>query len=161
LSASTSKKVVVQRFDRESLTGYVSLATYQQPGGVELLSTAGSLSLVPYVEIKMVCFVRDFLSSDPAGERRIFTYRPKTAGLWVRLRFKDEDVLDGILANDLTQLDPYGFSVLPPDLSSNNQRLFVPRIALASLQVMAVVGSPQYIKRKPKPAAKEQIGLFE
>ena len=161
MSASTSKKVVIRRFDREPLSGYVNLATYQQAGGVELLTQNGALSLVPYSEIKMVCFVRDFEGGDPSTERRLFSYRPKTAGLWVRMRFQDQDVLDGLLANELTQLEPHGYSVLPPDPNSNSQRLFIPRQALASLQVVAVVGSPQHGRRKPKEPAKEQISLFE
>jgi hypothetical protein len=109
----------------------------------------------------MVCFVKDFDGGDFSAERRLFSYRPKTAGLWVRMHFKDHDVVDGLLANDLTQLEAYGYSVLPPDPNSNSQRLFIPRQALFSLQVVAVVGSPQRGGRKPKEPAKEQISLFE
>ena len=81
-------------------------------------------------------------------------------GLWVRMRFRDEEVMDGILPNNLLQLEPYGFTVTPPEPYSNNQRVFVPRAALAELQVLGVVGSPCG-PRKAKPVAKEQIGLFD
>jgi hypothetical protein len=81
-------------------------------------------------------------------------------GLWVRVKFRDGEVMDGILANNLLLLEAQGFTLVPPDPYANNQRLFVPRIALSELQVLGVVGSPLR-RRKPKPVAKEQIGLFD
>jgi hypothetical protein len=81
-------------------------------------------------------------------------------GLWVRLEFRDSDVMEGILANNLLQLEPYGFSVTPPDPYSNQQRIFIPRTALRAMAVLGVVGSPLK-KRKARPTPKEQIGLFE
>jgi hypothetical protein len=50
--------------------------------------------------------------------------------------------------------------VIPPDPYSNNQRVFVPRTALRSAEVLGVVGSPLR-KRRARAAAKEQIGLFD
>ena len=58
------------------------------------------------------------------------------------------------------QLSPEGFTVTPPDAYSNNQKLFVPRTALESFNVLGVVGSP-LTRRKAKPAPQDQIGLFE
>ncbi|MCS7023790.1 MAG: hypothetical protein NZV14_03230 [Bryobacteraceae bacterium] len=161
MAASTNKKACIQRFDRETLYGYVSLSTCFQPKGVELLNLSGSLLLVPYDEVKAVCLVKEFEAPDPK-EKRLFTTRPKSAGLWVRMRFKDGDLLDGLLANNLVLLDPYGFSVTPPDPSSNIQRVFVPKGALRELVVVAVVGSPikPAARTKPKPPDR-QISLFE
>jgi hypothetical protein len=68
--------------------------------------------------------------------------------------------MDGILANNLLLMESQGFTVVPPDPYSNNQRLFLPRAALTELQVLGVVGSPLR-RRKPKPVPKEQIGLFD
>lgn len=161
LSASTSKKVVIQRFDRENLYGYLNLAVFQQPTGVELLNLSGILLVVPYDEIKCVCMVKEFEAPNPT-ERRLFTTRPKSQGLWVRMRFRDQDQMDGLLANNLAQLDSYGFSVTPPDASSNVQRLFVPKQAVVEMQVLAVVGVPQQKARpKARPASKDQISLFD
>lgn len=140
----------------------MSLATCLQPKGVELLNLSGSLLLVPYEEIKTVCFVKDFEAPDPT-ERRLFTTRPKSAGLWVRMRFRDDDQMDGLLANNLALLDPYGFAITPPDPSSNTQRLFVPKGALRELLVVAVVGSPvrQAAKGRTKATPEGQIPLFD
>jgi hypothetical protein len=160
LNASTNKKVVIRRFDREPVAGFVNPQTYLQPGGVEVLSLSGSLTAIPYDEAKAVCFVRDFDVATPPPERRVFNTRPRLNGIWVRMRFRDGELMDGLLANNLLQLEPYGFTVVPPNPSSNNQKIFVPRAALADLQVLGVVGSPLR-PRPPKPKPKEQIELFE
>jgi hypothetical protein len=160
LAGSTTKKVLVTRFDREPLAGFVNPQSYLQAEGLELLSQGGAVNVVPYPEIKLVCFVRDFQQGEPRKELRLFTTRPKMEGLWVRMRFRDGDVMDGMLSNNLLQLDLYGLSVVPPDPGFQNQRIFVPKAALASVQVLGVVGSPLRM-RKPKPAAKEQLEMFD
>jgi len=160
LAGSTTKKVLIRRFDREPLAGFVNPQVYLRPGGVELLSQDGAVTVVPYQEVKTVCFVRDFDAAEQEQERKVFQTRPKTDGLWVRVIFRDEEIMEGILANNLLQLEPHGFTVVPPDPYSNNQRIFLPRAALKELQVLGVVGSPLR-RRKPKPPSKDQIGLFD
>ena len=159
MAASTTKKAVLRRFDREPLAGYVNPLTYLQPDGVELLSAQGNVSAVPYREIKSISFVRDFQSGEEA-ERLVFHTRPKTAGLWVSLQFRDGEVMEGIMPNNLLQVEPYGFTLIPPDSYGNQQRIFIPRSALRSLEVLGVVGSPLK-KRKVKAPPKEQIRLFD
>ena len=88
--------MLIRRFDREPLTGFVNAQSYLQPGGVELLTPSGTLSVVPYSDIKVVCFVKDFDSAEPDQERKVFNTRPKTDGLWVRMQLRDGEVLDGI-----------------------------------------------------------------
>ena len=160
MTGSTSKKVVVRRFERESVTGFVNLRNGFQAGGVEVLSPGGTVVLLPYADVKVVCFVRDFASTETEPEHKLFHARPKMDGLWVRMRFTDDEVLDGLLPNDLLQMDSLGFTVVPPNPSSNNQRLFVPRSALRELHILGVIGSPLR-PRKAKPAPKTQLEMFE
>jgi hypothetical protein len=160
LSGSTNKKVIAERFDREALKGFVNPQTWLSPEGVELLSTDGNVVLAPYPEIKAVCFVKDLDGKTIQRERKIFNTRPKTEGLWVRMLFRDGDFLDGLLPNNLLHLEPYGFEVVPPDPSANNQKVFVPRAALSDMKVLGVIGSPLR-RRKRVPPSKEQITLFE
>ena len=158
MAASTNKKVLVRRYDRETLAGHVNPAAYLQPEGVELVTTQGNVLVVPYPDVKTVAFVRDFESSEP--ERQVFQTRPKMQGLWVTLLFRDGDRMEGIIPNNLMLLEPAGITITPPDPFGNQQRIFVPRTSLASVEVLGVVGSPLK-KRKAKPAAPDQIGLFE
>jgi hypothetical protein len=119
--------------------------------------------LLPYEEVKTVCFVRDFGQGEPRRDSRLFTSRPKLEGLWLRMRFRDGDLMDGVLNNNLLQLDPHGFVVVPPDPGYQNQRLFVPRAALTEVSVLGVVGSALRTGRSPKakPKSKEQLEMFE
>ena len=152
--------MLIRRFDREPLTGFVNPQSYLLADGVELLKTDGTVAIVPYREVKTVSFVKDFEIAEAAPERLVFHTRPKMDGLWVRMRFRDGEVMDGILSNNLLQLEPYGFTFTPPEPYANNQRVFSPREALSEFQVLGVVGSP-LTRRRRKEVPKEQIGLFE
>ncbi|MCX6629140.1 MAG: hypothetical protein NTW28_16095 [Candidatus Solibacter sp.] len=159
MTASTTKKVLIRRYDRETLAGYVNPTSFLQPEGVELLSDQGHASIIPYLEIKFLAFVRDF-DGAAEPERQVFQTRPKMAGLWVNLRFRDGGVLEGIIPNNLMLLETGGFTVIPPDAFGNQQRVWAPRGSLVALEVLGVIGSPLK-KRKAKPVPKEQIGLFD
>ena len=129
--------------------------------GVDLLSPAGSLTRVPFSETKVICFVRDFDGGETWREHRAFATRPKSSGLWVRFRFRDGDWIEGILPNNLLPYEASGFTAVPPDPSFQNQRIFVPRAALSSVEVLGVIGSP--LRRRPAPKKPEdgQLTMFE
>jgi hypothetical protein len=113
---------------------------------------------VPYAEIKTVSFVRDF-GAPTEAERPVFLNRPKMEGLWMRFTFQDGEVMEGVMPNNLLAAEPYGFHVIPPHPYSAQQRVFLPRAALGSVEVLGVVGSP--LKRHQRKAAPEaQIDLF-
>lgn len=161
MAGSTTKKVVIRSFGGHSLTGYVSPQTYLRPDGVEILTRDGQALLTPYKDLKAVYFVRDFESGPGVESKRLFQSRPKLEGLWIRMRFRDDDLLDGILPNDLLQVSDKGLTVTPPDPNSNNQRIFVPRLALSEVNVLGVIGSPLTKPRRKLPEEKKQIELFE
>jgi hypothetical protein len=159
VALTTNKRVLLARFDRETLAGFV-----QSPNGfgaefIELLTPEGALVKVPYAETNVVCFVRDFEAGESWRDHRAFSTRPKSAGLWVRLLFRDGDTVEGMLANNLLQIEPTGFSIIPPDPTFQNQRLFVPKAALADVQVLGVIGSP--LKRRPSKKADAEQGQLE
>lgn len=159
MAGSTNKKVLVARFDRETLPGFVNPATYLPAEGLELLTPAGTVLTVPYEEVKTVSFVKDFDQPEARPGTRQFSTRPKMEGLWVRMRFRDGDIMDGLLPNNLLQLEAQGFTIVPPDPGFQNQRVFIPKAALTEVQVLGVVGSPLRKGRK-KPAAEEQLEIF-
>jgi hypothetical protein len=150
---STHKKVIVRKLGRDSLSGYVS-PQFLVEGKLELLNPAGKVVLIDLAEIKNVDFVRDFSEMASIG-RKTFTNRPRTEGLWVRLRFIDNDVLEGMMANDLTQVIPEGYLITPPDTRGNVQRIFVPKAALEEMTVLAVIGRPE-ARRKPTPETAQE-----
>ena len=120
------------------------------------------LAVIPYGDVRAVYFVRNLDIELDAKERRVFGSRPKLDGLWVRMKLRDNEMLEGVMPNNLLMVGEYGLTVTPPDANSNVQRIFVPRAALAELTVVGVVGSPMRRPRKERavPAGK-QAGLFE
>jgi hypothetical protein len=154
---STHKKVIVRKIDRDSISGYVSPTNFVHEGKLELLNTSGNVVGIDLKEIKGVYFVREFGDSESLL-RKTFTSRPRTEGLWVRLKFKDSEIVEGLMPNDLAQQIAEGFLINPPDLRSNTQRVFVPRSALDSVTVLAVIGGTH---RKRRPADDQlQVPMF-
>src|SRR5580658_7821275 len=115
--ATTHKKVIVRKMDRDSVHGYVS-ATFISAGKLELMNTAGNVVAIDLHDVKGVYFVREFGDSESLT-RKTFTSRPRMEGLWVRLRFKDSEILEGLMPADLLQDAGEGYLVNPPDLRSN------------------------------------------
>lgn len=154
------KKVIVERFEREPLRGYVNPQTWLLAEGMEVLTTEGNSIVTPLDEVKVVSFVRDIDGPRFSGERRSYATRPKTEGLWVRMLFRDGDHLDGLLPNNLLGIEPQGFTVVPPDSASNAQRIFAPKAGLAAIKVLGVIGGPLR-RRKRVPPSEEQTRLFD
>ena len=137
--SSTHKKVVVLLLDRTAIRGYLNAATLGRAETIDLLTPEGEHKSIELRDVKSVHFVREFLEPfEP--ERKTFLSRPKLDGLWVRLRFRDDDVMEGIVSNDLLDLLDTGVQLTPPDLHGNSLRLFIPRTALEEMKVLGVVG---------------------
>jgi hypothetical protein len=153
---STHKKVIVRKMGRDSISGYVAPAHFVLEGKLELLNPSGKVVLIDLAEIKSVDFVRDFSDTATSG-RKTFTTRPRTEGLWVRLNFIDNDVLEGMMANDLTQVAPEGYLITPPDTRGNVQKVFVPKNALHEMNVLAVIGRPEARKKTAEDIRQEKL----
>ena len=137
--ASTHKKVVVLPLNHSAIKGYLNPATLGSADTIDLLTLDGEQKSIRLQDVKSVYFVREF--KDPfEPERKTFLSRPKLDGLWVRLRFRDEDVMEGIVANNLLDLLDTGVRLTPPDLHGNVLHMFIPRSALSEMKVLGVVG---------------------
>lgn len=127
------------------MRGYLNPARLGSVGPVDLLTPDGEHQSIPLDEIRSIYFVREF-SDDFEPERKAFLSRPKLDGLWVRLRFADDETIEGVVPNDLLGLLDNGVQITPPDLNSPTLRIFIPRQALAEMIVLGVVG---IARRKP------------
>ncbi|MGB0035177.1 MAG: hypothetical protein WBP79_06860 [Candidatus Acidiferrales bacterium] len=145
--ASTHKKVVVLLLDATPVQGYLNPMMLGRAEMIDLLTPDGEHREIALKDVKSVYFVREFTESfEP--DRKTFLSRPKLDGLWVRLRFRDEDVIEGIVSNDLLDMLDSGVQLTPPDLHGNSLRMFIPRTALAEMKVLGVVG---VARRTPHP----------
>jgi hypothetical protein len=153
------KKVIVRKLSRDWLSGYLPPSAFIADEQAELLDLAGKLIPVPMAEVKWICFVRDFQSGDASQPERLlrktFVTRPRSQGLWVRARLKDNDLIEGLAQNDLTLLEGEGLFLIPPDTRSNTQRIFLPRQAVTELDVVAVIKTGA--RRGPADAVQESL----
>ncbi len=163
----TRKKVVIRMLDKDLIKGYLDPEAFITPVGVEVLDLEGRLLKLPLDQIKGVYFVRDFDGDRERHERKVFLSRPRMTGLWVRMTFKDAEILDGLISEDLLTHEPHGYHVTLPDVYSNNLKIYIPRSALATLEVLDVITNGarrpyqqvRQAQRKPSDAP-AQFGLF-
>jgi len=79
----------------------------------------------------------------------------------VRVRFTDNDVIEGLAQNDVSLLEGDGLFLIPPDTRSNTQRIFIPRLAVAEFEVLAVIRMGGR-RGQPAPMSRpEQESLFK
>jgi hypothetical protein len=147
--ASTHKKVVVELLDRKSYRGFLNPARLGEGETIDLLTPDGEHEEIPRAKVRAIYFVSD-LDEEFVPERKTFLSRPKLDGLWVKLRFKDNETLEGVIPNDLLGFLDNGLQLTPPDFNSNADRIYVPRGAIAELTVLGVVG---VARRKPAAGA--------
>jgi hypothetical protein len=145
--ASQRKPVIVRRFSRDWLAGYAPSSFDAAAPELEILDQTGKVLRTPWAGIKWVCYVRDLIVSpaDQLNPERLlhkrFTIRPRTAGLWLRMTLLDGEELEGLAPNDRSLIDGPGLLLTPPDQRSNTQRIFVPRTAIQSLEVVSLIGA--------------------
>lgn len=151
------------------LPGYLpatGILSGPSPGQLDLLDLDGRILSVPFPIVRSIAFVRDFNLSDKLDPerltRRTFLARPRSEGLWLRLTLTPRspgapapDILEGLAPLDISLLDALiedrGLFLIPPDIRSNAQRLFIPRHAIAAIQLLAVITTPSKSKPTPQP----------
>jgi hypothetical protein len=158
--ASARKPVIVRKFSRDWCAGYAAASFGQDAAELEILDPSGKVIRFSWEQVKWVCYVRDFptSSADQANPERLlhkrFSIRPRTAGLWLRMTLTDGEELEGLAAHDRSLVEGAGLLLTPPDTRSNTQRIYVPRQAIQTLEVVSLIGAPGR-KRVPTPPQTE------
>jgi hypothetical protein len=155
------KKVVIRTFAGVLMWGYLPQGDFLSENGIDLMGVDGRISSHDINIIKTISYVRDFNLDDTVDPertgRRSFLARPRGDGLWLKLTFRDGDVLEGLANFDITftdsLLEDRGIFLTPPDARANTQRIFIPRAALRSLEVLGFVTSPSK-RLASRPAAR-------
>jgi len=155
--SSSRKKAIFRKFSRDWVAGYLPLSGFVHERMVEMLDLDGKVISLATEDLKWICYVRDFNSGELNNPERLvrktFAGRPRGDGLFVRVRMKDGDLIEGLAANDVSLVSSEGVFLTPPDLRSNTQRLWIPRTSLEELDVVAVIGAA---KRKPVAPARTE-----
>jgi len=169
--ASSRKPVIVRKFSRDWCAGYATAsfgpeAANQNAAELEILDLSGKVLRISWEQVKWVCYLRDLPSqnSDQANPERLlhkrFSIRPRTPGLWLRMTLTDGDELEGLAANDRSLIEGAGLLLTPPDTRSNTQRIYLPRQAIQTLEVVSLIGAPSRKRTLAAGQAAQQPELF-
>ena len=162
--ASQRKPVIVRKFSRDWCAGYAGASFGQDAPELEILDQTGKLLRIGWEQVKWVCYVRDFPSGDSANPERLlhkrFAIRPRTPGLWLRMTLTDGEELEGLAANDLSLVEGAGLLLTPPDTRSNTQRIYLPRQAIQTLEVVGLIGATGRRRSEVPGRRVEQPELF-
>jgi hypothetical protein len=145
-----SEKVVIQLADRR-IKGYLDspnwntieeLLSHAPPGSPETfrirrLDTNHSEE-IPTKDIKAVFYVNCF-DGDPEHKPLNFhTRAPIVHGIWMRLQFRDGEIMEGIVHNSTRYLVDPGFFLVPTDPGSNNKLVYVVKNLLVDHRVLGL-----------------------
>ena len=168
---SGHKKAILRTLDGQVHAGYLPVTGLldRLAQTISLLDPSGRIVSVPIDQLRYIAFVRDFNLADRVDPERLsrktFLARPRTEGLWLRMTFRDGDLLEALAPLDLSLLDDaiddHGLYVIPPDTRANTQRLYIPRIALAALQIVGVITTPSKVTPVSAPTRKRHEGELD
>jgi hypothetical protein len=159
--ASAQKKVVIRTFSGPLAWGYLPQGGFLREDSVPLMGVDGRTTTLKIKDIKTISYVKDFNLDDTVDPERLgrksFPARPRGDGLWLKLIFSDDDLLEGLANFDIgfadSLINDCGIFLTPPDGRANTQRVFVPRSALRSIEVLGFVTTPSR-PLAAKPAAR-------
>ena len=143
LSPESSQKVIIRYTDGRVLRGFVPLrndATHQDtlPDSVVVKESDGKPVKVVASEIKAVFFVKSFEGNQDYTEFKVFSSRPSGKGVWVRVLFKDGELIEGVAPNCFETYSQPLFYITPPDPRANNQGVLVSKHYLKEMQVLGL-----------------------
>jgi hypothetical protein len=104
---------------------------------VQRLDT-GIVEHIPAMDAKAIFFVKSFEGDDRHNELKFYTRAPIVHGIWIRIEFKDGEVMEGIVHNSIHYLIDSGFFLLPTDPGSNNRLVYVVKKGLRDCRVLGV-----------------------
>jgi hypothetical protein len=162
--AISRKKAIARKLGQDWVAGYLPSNGFLHDGVVELLALDGKTLQLDAGSLKWICYVRDFNSGEAANPERLlrktFTGRPRTEGLVLRLHLSDGELVEGLAANDLSLISSEGIFLIPPDVRSNTQRLWIPHSAITEMEVLTVIGGTKRKRPEPPKEPTAQESLF-
>jgi len=87
---------------------------------------------------KAVFFVKSFDGRRDYSEVKFFVNSPTIQGIWVQVRFKDNEYLEGVIHNSIHHLTGDGFFLKPPDPNSNNEMVYILKSSIVDYRVLGV-----------------------
>ena len=142
-------KVVAHLADGSLIKGYLGnaqsfdplsagLTGNSLPAQIALELAAGGKTIIDLHSAKALFFVKTLEGRNDYVEIKFFERNPQIEGLWIKIRFKDGEVTEGIVHNSLPFVSDTGFFLRPPDPHSNNRVVFVVKSFLNDFRVLGI-----------------------
>lgn len=140
--------VIVRTFEGDSVRGYIASASDKQDeaespcppltGHTIFAAAEGDeKAAVKMDRIKAIHLMRD--REDGADQVvRFFDSAPAPSTLWVRVSFRDGELMEGAIQNTLPSISAPLLELQPLDHKADRQCVWIPRAAIAELQVITV-----------------------
>jgi hypothetical protein len=93
---------------------------------------------VPTKNAKAVFFVKTFDGDLRHRALHFHEHAPIVSGLWVRVAFQDNEVIEGIIRNSGDFVLEHGFFMMPTDPNGNNQLIYVLKDRLKDFHVLGM-----------------------
>jgi hypothetical protein len=142
-------KVVAHLADGSLVKGYLGdpqsfdplsagLTGNSLPAQVAVDLADGGKTIIDLRSAKALFFVKTLEGRNEYVEIKFFERNPQIEGLWIKIRFKDGEVTEGIVHNSLPFVSDTGFFLRPPDPHSNNRVVFVVKSFLNDFRVLGI-----------------------
>lgn len=130
--------IIARTKDGALVRGYLYAGRSLTRGRLNVKTLEGAVLPVELEHLKAVFFVRDFEGDKGYMENKALRTEPDRAGLRVRIRFDDNETIEGVVENSVELLQAPGFFLWPADPESNNSLIYVVKSALLGFKVMGV-----------------------
>ena len=135
---SSRPAIVARTRQGQLIPGYLDKGRLLTRGVLKMSDRNGAAVPVDVHKLKAVFFVRDFTGNRDYMEDKTVTGEPARPGIVARVRFEDNETLEGITENSLELLSSPGFFFWPADPGSNNLLIYIVKSALIGFRVLAV-----------------------
>jgi Family of unknown function (DUF6982) len=130
--------VIARTKHGQLIPGYLDKGKLLARGVLKMSDVNGEAIPVDIHKLKGVFFVRDFTGNRDYLEEKTLLGDPERPGVRARLRFEDNEMLEGVTENSLELLVNPGFFFWPGDAKSNNRLIYVLKAALIGFSILAV-----------------------
>jgi len=103
----------------------------------------GEVKQVPVENAKAIFFVKTFDGDLRHRALHFHENAPVMEGLWVRVRFHDGEVIEGIISNTHDHVLKTGFFMMPTDPNGNNKLIYVLKSRLKDFNVLGIRNAPR------------------
>ncbi len=130
--------VIARTKQGQLIPGYLDKGRLLVRGILKMSDVNGEPLPVDLHKLKGLFFVRDFTGDSDYIEEKTLIIDPDRRGLKSRIRFDDNESLEGVTENSLELLVNPGFFFWPGDPKSNNRLIYVVKTALIGFTVLGV-----------------------